>query len=201
MDDMTATVARCHFWWNNFFFSSLFLFVFLRLRLCCCCCWQQHTHIHAAATASAQKKMRFSVFFSSFSFTPFYCFVYGAASASMSRWCSCFLGNDGTTERQGRERRRNALVSTLVSWQAKIYRFAIYYRPLLSSLLCLSLSLPLSFFFVNSALYAHALLFAYTCHCAMFHEHKHTCTNEADDDSSAIISKKKSINAAMTCNL
>jgi hypothetical protein len=159
-----------------------------------------HTYMQRQQRAH-KKKWGSRFFFSSFSFTPFYCFVYGAASASMSRWCSCFLGNDGTTERQGRERRRNALVSTLVSWQAKIYRFAIYYRPLLSSLLCLSLSLPLSFFFVNSALYAHALLFAYTCHCAMFHEHKHTCTNEADDDSSAIISKKKSINAAMTCNL
>jgi hypothetical protein len=60
------------------------------------------------------------------------------------------------------------------------------------SLLCsVYLSLSLFFFFVNSALYAHALLFAYTCHCAMFHEHKHTWTNEADDDSSAIISKRK----------
>lgn len=78
--------------------------------------------------------------------------MYGAASAVMSRWCSCFLENDRTTRK--RQRKRNALVSALAPLQATIYRFAIYYRPLLSSLLCLSLSYSFSFFFVNSA-YMH----------------------------------------------
>ena len=90
------------------------------------------------------------------------------------------------------------MVSTLVSWQATIYRFAIYYRPLLSLSLLLRLSLSLSFF-CQQRLYANALLFAYTCHCAMFREYKHTCTNEADDDSSAIHTQKKSLNVLMAC--
>jgi hypothetical protein len=33
----------------------------------------------------------------------------------------------------------------------------------------------------------------------MFREHRHTCTNEADDDSGAIILKRKNLNVAMFC--
>ena len=33
----------------------------------------------------------------------------------------------------------------------------------------------------------------------MFHEYKHTCTNEADDDSSAIHIEEESLNVATAC--
>jgi hypothetical protein len=79
--------------------------------------------------------------------------------------------------------------------QATIYGFAIYYRPLLSLRLCLShsSSLPLFFFFCQQRLYAHAPFYAYTCHCAIFHERQHTCTNEANDDSGTILFKRKAL--------
>jgi hypothetical protein len=147
---MMAAVARCHFWWNNFFFlCSLFLFVFLLLRLCCCCCWQQHTHIHAEATASAQKKWG-SLFFSfSFSsFTSFYYFEYGAASAAMSRWCSCFF-EERQNDKEEREREMRWFRFLCLGKQQSIdLLFIIGHYFLLYSVY---LSLSLSFFFVNSA--------------------------------------------------
>jgi hypothetical protein len=112
--------------------------------------------------------------------------VYGVASAAMSRWCSCFLGNDRTTRK--RERRWFRLLC-LGKQQSIDLLFIIDHYSLFSAL---SISLPLFLFFCQQRLYAHALLFAYTCHYAMLREHKHTCTNEADDDDSgAIIFKRK----------
>jgi hypothetical protein len=143
---MTATVARCHFWWNNFFFllSLSLRFLLLRLYCCCCCCWQQHIHIHAEARARAQKNE--VLFF--FLFLLLLCSIALCTAPRLPLWVAdAAVFFCGTTERQGRE--RNALVSSLVPWQATIYRFAIYYRPLLSSLLCLSLSLS---FFLSTPL-------------------------------------------------
>lgn len=198
MHDMTATVARCHFWWNNFFFLLLLFSSFFSSITTSLLLLLTTTHTHTCRGNSERtKKMRFSSFF-------FFFFFYSVLLLYVWRRVCLFESlmqlffRERQNDKEERERRRNALVSTLVSWQATIYRFAIYYRPLLS--LFYSVYLSFFLFFCQQRLYANALLFAYTCHCAMFREYKHTCTNEADDDSSAIhTTKKKSLNVLMAC--
>lgn len=200
MHDMTATVARCHFWWNNFFFllllfSSFFSSITTSLLLLLLL---TTTHTHTCRGNSERTKKWGSLLFFSFSsFTPFYYFMYGAASASLSRWCSCFLGNDRTTRKREREGEMPWFRLLCLGKQQSIDLLFIIGHYSLSSTPSISLSF---FFFCQQRLYANALLFAYTCHCAMFREYKHTCTNEADDDSSAIhTTKKKSLNVLMAC--
>jgi hypothetical protein len=154
MDDMTATVARCHFWWNNFFFSSLPLS--LRFSSITTLLLLTTTYTHTCISNSERtKKMRFSFFFFFF----FYSVLLLCVWRRVCRYESLmqlFFG-----ERQNDKEERKALVSTLVPWQATIYRFAIYYRPLLSSLLCLSLSPSLSFFLSTAFICARTLVRLY----------------------------------------
>jgi hypothetical protein len=110
-------------------------------------------HTYTQRQQRARKKKWGSLFFSfSFSsFTSFYYFEYGAASAAMSRWCSCFF-EERQNDKEEREREMRWFRFLCLGKQQSIdLLFIIGHYFLLYSVY---LSLSLSFFFVNSA-YIH----------------------------------------------
>jgi hypothetical protein len=130
--------------------------------------------------------MRFSFLF--FSFTLFYYFVYGAASAFMSRWCSCFLENDRTTRKREREMRWLRLLC-LGKQQSIDLLFIIghYFLPC-----SVYLSFFLSFFLSTPLICTHTLIRLYLSlrYISRMPTYMYK-KNEVDDVSSIVILKRK----------
>ena len=150
---MTAAVARCHFWWNNFFLLLSFSSFFFDYDYTAAADNNIHTYMQRQQRARKKNEV-LDFFFFFFFYSVLLLYVWRRVCLYEPLLQLFFTERQNDKEENEGEMRWFRLLC-LGKQQSIDLLFIIGHYSLLCSVY---LSPSLSFFFVNSVLYAHALL-------------------------------------------